>query len=79
MTTQEPMLYDTKAAAAVLSVSPGFLEQLRVIGGGPDFIKVKGRGRHGFVVRYTPDSLRAWVASQQSFQNTTQADLAQGA
>jgi hypothetical protein len=65
---KEPLLYDTKGAASVLSVSAGFLEQLRSTGRGPEFIKVEGRGKRSFAVRYTPDALRAWVEQQSNPQ-----------
>jgi hypothetical protein len=69
------LLLDTRAAAGVLYVSPGYLEQLRTLGGGPQFLKLPGRGKAGYIVRYSRDSLEAWVRAQRSFSNTTEVDL----
>ena len=62
----EPLLYDTEGAAAVLSLSAGFLEHLRGTERGPEFIKIQGRGKLGYSVRYTPEALRAWVEQQHN-------------
>jgi hypothetical protein len=70
------LLLDTRAAASVLFVSPGYLEHLRVIGGGPAFIKLPGRGQAGYAVRYSMESLETWVKGQQTFTNTSKVDLA---
>lgn len=69
------LLLDTRAAAEVLCVSPGYLEQLRTIGGGPKFLKLPGRGKAGYIVRYSGEALEAWVTAQQAFSNTTEVDL----
>ena len=50
-------LLTTDQAAERLGVSPNHLEKLRVIGGGPGFVKL------GRAVRYEPTALQDWVAS----------------
>lgn len=52
-------LLTTKAAAALLGLSPRTLEGLRRRGGGPQFIAISRN-----VVRYRRDDLDAWVASR---------------
>ena len=56
MSSEIPATYlDTKDAAAYLSCSPSFLNQRRVRGGGPPYIKL------GHSVRYKRDDLDAWM------------------
>lgn len=50
----EPLM-DTKAAAAFLDTKPNVLEQWRVYGRGPRFLKI------GRAVKYSPADLRAYV------------------
>ena len=69
------LLLDTRAAAGMLYVSAGYMEQLRSMGGGPKFIKLPGRGKAGYIVRYTIDALEAWVKAQQEFTSTTDVDV----
>jgi predicted DNA-binding transcriptional regulator AlpA len=51
-------LLDTKAAAALLSLSQSSLEKMRVYGNGPNFLKL------GRAVRYRESDLQAWVSSR---------------
>ena len=69
----EPLGLPTEAAAAVLGLEPSTLDQMRVDGGGPEFKRI---GPKGGKVVYTPDALRAWLATFSPFKNTTQADMA---
>jgi len=70
----DSLLFDTKKAAEMLSVSPDFLERLRVDGGGPRFKKFlgRGRGRYG-IVRYTRQALEDWINQQAEYANTSEA------
>lgn len=62
-------LLDTKAAAPSIGVSPGTLENWRVKGVGPKFIKTSGgRGK----VLYDPADIETWKAANR-FQSTTEA------
>lgn len=62
-------LLDTKAAAPRIGVSPGTLENWRVKGVGPQFIKTGGvRGK----VLYDPDDIEAWKAANR-YQSTSEA------
>lgn len=63
----EPLL-DTKATAPCVGVSPGTLENWRVQGIGPKFIKT--RGRRGKVL-YDPADIRAWKDANR-FQSTSE-------
>lgn len=61
---------DTVAASALLaamgfSYAPASLDRMRCVGGGPRFLK------HGSRVRYTPSSLRSWVASKTREMSST--------
>jgi DNA-binding transcriptional MerR regulator len=59
-------LLDTKTAAPRIGVSPGTLENWRVQGIGPAFIKTTGRrGR----VLYDPADIERWKATRR-FQST---------
>ena len=53
-------LLDTKAAAAVLSLSESTLEKMRVYGNGPKYLKL------GRAVRYRETDLQAWVAARSA-------------
>ncbi len=46
---------NTKEAAAYLGFTPNWLEKLRVMGGGPAYLK------RGSAVRYFPDDLDSWL------------------
>ena len=59
-------LLDTKAAAPRAGVSPGTLENWRVQGTGPKFIKAGKR------VMYDPADIEAWKQANR-FQSTSEA------
>lgn len=62
-------LLDTKAAAPRIGVSPGTLENWRVRGIGPVFIKTPGiRGK----VLYDPADIESWKQANR-FQSTSEA------
>lgn len=61
-------LLDTKAAAPRIGVTPGTLENWRVAGTGPKFIKA---GRGGKVL-YDPTDIEAWKEANR-FQSTSEA------
>lgn len=62
-------LLDTKAAAPFIGVSCGTLENWRVMGRGPKFIKTPGkRGK----VLYDPADIETW-REQNRFQSTSEA------
>jgi hypothetical protein len=65
-------LLDTKAAAPRIGVSPGTLENWRVAGRGPKFIK--SPGRRGKVL-YDPADIEAWKEANR-FQSTSEAEAA---
>ena len=67
-----PLVLDVKGAAALVSLCPATLNDLRITGGGPKF---KRLGRR---VVYTLADLTAWVNEHPSFASTTQADSAGG-
>ena len=69
MGTQMHDLLDTKAAAPRIGVTPGTLENWRVKGVGPIFIKTPGlRGK----VLYDPADIEAWKEANR-FQSTSEA------
>ena len=53
----QDQLLTTAEAAKRLAVTVSYLEKTRVIGGGPEFLKL------GRSVRYEPSALAAWVDS----------------
>lgn len=62
-------LLDTRAAAPRVGVSPGTLENWRVYGKGPKFIKTPGlRGK----VLYDPADIEAWKEANR-YQSTSEA------
>lgn len=62
-------LLDTKTAAPCIGVSPGTLENWRVHGLGPKFIKTSGkRGK----VLYDPSDIEAWKDANR-YQSTSEA------
>jgi DNA-binding transcriptional MerR regulator len=62
-------LLDTKAAAPFCGVSPGTLENWRVKGLGPKFIKTPGvRGK----VLYDPADIETWKEANR-YQSTSEA------
>ena len=63
-------LLDTKAAAPRIGVSPGTLENWRVQGFGPRFIK-STPGRRGKVL-YDPADIEEWKEANR-FQSTSEA------
>ena len=64
----QPLL-DTAAAAPLLGATVGTLENWRVAGTGPKFIKC------GRKVLYDPDDIAEWRASRR-FQSTSEAEAA---
>lgn len=62
-------LLDTKTAAPRIGVAPGTLENWRVLGVGPRFIKTPGR--RGKVL-YDPADIEAWKEANR-FQSTSEA------
>ena len=54
-----PRPLTTREAAERLGVAKGFLEKLRMIGGGPPFLKV------GHKVVYERDTFEAWVSARR--------------
>jgi hypothetical protein len=71
----EPLLYDTREAARLLSLSAMTLKLYRMKGGGPKYIKVRGRAQKGQAVRYTREALIEWVRLQPEVSNTLEAQL----
>jgi len=67
----DDQLLTTGEAAQRLGVKPNHLEKLRVVGGGPAFVKL------GRSVRYEPAALQDWVAScrRRSTSQTTSSAL----
>ncbi len=63
------LVLNVKEAAALVSLCPATLNDLRITGGGPKF---KRLGRR---VVYTIEDLKAWVEEHASFKSTTQADM----
>ena len=63
-------LLDTKEAAPFIGVTPGTLENWRVQGIGPKFIKTTS-GRRGKVL-YDPADIEAWKEANR-FQSTSEA------
>ena len=64
-------LLDTKAAAPLIGVAMGTLENWRVKGVGPKFIKAPGR--RGKVL-YDPADIEAWKDANR-FQSTSETEL----
>lgn len=56
---------NNRCAALYSGLSEGYLNKLRVTGGGPTYIKVLGR------VLYSPDDIDAWFESHKR-QSTSQ-------
>jgi excisionase family DNA binding protein len=52
-------MFTTRKAAHYLALSETYLEKLRVIGGGPEFVKF------GKAVRYEKEALDRWIASRR--------------
>jgi hypothetical protein len=63
-------MFTTKAAAHYLSISAAYLEKLRVVGGGPEFLKF------GKAVRYEQEALDRWISSRR---RRTTSDVGQAA
>ena len=61
-----PKLLSTGEAAERLGVSSSYLNQLRVKGGGPAFVKMGAR------VAYDPSDLAAWLESQKQRSTSDQ-------
>jgi predicted DNA-binding transcriptional regulator AlpA len=64
-----PLLTQTDVAA-LLGLSPRTIEDWRVRGIGPRFIRLSARA-----VRYDPYAVASWVASRQEVASTTAAAL----
>jgi hypothetical protein len=73
------MLLDTGAAAAYLTVSARYLEQLRCNGGGPAYKALPAarpsskNKKH--LIRYTKAALDTWVENLPECTNTAQAAI----
>lgn len=63
-------MYRTKDAADYVGVSPQYLEKLRCVGGGPEFVKF------GRAVRYEKTALDRWIASNR---RRSTSDIGKGA
>jgi excisionase family DNA binding protein len=63
-------MFTTRAAATYLSLSEAYLEKLRVIGGGPEFVKL------GKSVRYEKEVLDRWIASRRRRSTSNVSDVA---
>lgn len=59
----------TNSAAQYLGFSPGALNNYRVLGGGPEFVKVRGR------VFYYQADLDKWLESFGTSKTTAQARI----
>lgn len=60
-------LFDTFQAAERTNLARATLAKLRVLGGGPPFLKL------GAKVLYAPEDLDAWIAAQGKRRSTTDA------
>ena len=69
MTAQEDSLYTTKEAATYTGYSVGTLQNMRVLGGGPKFIKPRKK------VFYPKSELDAWLNASDTSRTTAQARL----
>jgi predicted DNA-binding transcriptional regulator AlpA len=65
-------LLNTRQAAERCSLSPRTLEKLRITGGGPPFIRLGG------AVRYQPEDLDAWIASNRRRSTSDDQTLPSG-
>ncbi len=61
----EPQLLNTKQAAKIVGLSHRTMERLRLVGGGPTYVKLGTR------VLYSPADLAAWV---QAHRRTSTSD-----
>jgi hypothetical protein len=62
-----PRLMTEQALSCLIEVSCSSLQKMRVRGDGPPYIKV------GRLVRYDPDSARAWLASRVTTSTSQKA------
>lgn len=60
-----------KDAAKLLCIAPKTLRNLRVLGGGPMFVRVTGSRR----ILYDPDDVQSWLSGRK-FASTAEADQA---
>jgi hypothetical protein len=67
----EPEFVDEDAAARVLGFEVGTLQQWRVRGGGPPYLKFS-RGNKQGAVRYDLAELRAWARCSHRRQNSSE-------
>jgi hypothetical protein len=65
-TPSSAWLMSVQQAAIRLCVSTSYLNKLRVVGGGPPFIKIGAR------VAYDPADLTTWVAQQRRSSTSDQ-------
>lgn len=65
----EPIALDVKAAAKMVCLSAGTLNDMRMKGDGPPFTYIRG------CVRYPVDSLREWAMNRPRFRSITEAEL----
>lgn len=72
MGTTMQQLIDTRVAALLLGISPGTLENWRVRGEGPPFLKTPGRTGK---VMYDPADIATW-RDQRRFASTAEAAAA---
>ena len=63
----DPLL-NTKEAARYLSATKAYLDNLRVKGRGPKFVKLDR------LVRYRRSDLEAWIDSHGTMQSTSQSE-----
>jgi hypothetical protein len=67
---QRPSALRPCAAAEYIGISVGTLNNKRIYGGGPPFIKV------GRVILYPTDALDAWLAEQPRYRSTSEYEAA---
>lgn len=61
---------DEAQAAEALGVTPRFLADRRVKGGGPEYIRISHR-----CVRYRPEDLRAWLGERRYASTAEERDV----
>lgn len=68
MQTATDRLLHQKEVKEILNLADSTLEQWRLKGVGPKFVKL------GRAVRYRMSDIQTYISSLQGFQNTTEAD-----
>lgn len=71
-TTNPDKLLTQKEVKVITGLAESTLEQWRLRGKGPKFIKL------GRLVRYRMSDLNAYISELQGFNSTTEADAARG-